>query len=211
MPSQVNARALLIKNKSFGMDLLVDAILSEEINDEKVLYSQAKQINESNLQRTYVEACLLASEDYKRIGEILDLSPGLIEFYSMIYYDVKGLNRLSKMELLEVKDQQEMMMKLWSLHQGLSFIEWRLGGVTKINPIDGLKELFSMSLWKARESLFSSNASAASQEGLKWSKITADLARLLKAYTTDDEAARQELIMALQNVVPEFKGFGDLE
>jgi hypothetical protein len=206
-----NTRAHLIRNKTTGHDSLVDAILSEQDTEEKALYVKALAINKSSLKRTYVEACLLASSDFSKIGGILELDPKLVHLYSQVFYDVFGLDKLSKMELLDVKDREELMMKVWTLSQGLEFVEWRLGGVTNVNPVDGLKELFSMAMWKARESLFSGNATAESQEGLKWSKISTDLARLLKVYSSDSETAKKELYMALTEVVPNFRGIADLE
>ena len=207
----VNARALLINNKTLGVDPLVDVILATGDNAEKPLYFKALELKRSKLKSMYVEACLLASSDYRRIATILELDPLVVEMYSKVYYDTAGLDKLSKMELLDVKDRQESMMKIWSLSQGLDFISWRLGGVSAIDPIEGLKELFSTATWKAREAIYSGNDTEASKEGLKWSKMSMDLARLLKVYVMNDDQARKDIELALADVVPEFVGFAGLD
>lgn len=207
---RVDARAQLIKNNTLGADPLVDTILSPEESTEKALYTQALALNKSPLKRCYIEACLLASTDYPRISGILELSEELICLYAQIFYDVAELDKLSKLELLNVKDRDEHMMKIWALNQGLDFVEWRLGKAVSISPIDGLTDLFTMATFKAKESLFSGNSSEASKEGVKWSKMAMDLARLLKVWVLDTDAAKKDIEMALQEVVPNFESFADL-
>lgn len=208
---RVDARALLIKNNTLGADPLVDAILSSEDGAEKALYSQALALNKSLLKRRYVEACLLASNDFERIASILELPVELIRMYALIFYDVAELDKLSKLELLNVKDRDEHMMKLWALSQGLDFIEWRLGKPVSISPIDGLKDLFTTAVFKAKEAMFSGNASDSSKEGVKWAKMSMDIARLLKVWILDTDAAKKDIEMALQEVVPNFGSYADLD
>lgn len=208
---RVDERALLIRNNKLGVDPLVDQILSPEDNPEKALYTLALGINRSALKRRYLEACLLASDDFERISRILELSEDLVRMYSYVFYDVVGLDKLSKLELLDVKDRDEHSMKLWALSQGLDFIEWRLGRSISINPIDGLKDLFTTAVFKAKESMFSGNAADASKEGVKWTKMSLDIARILKAWVMDNEAAKKDIELALSEVVPEFASFADLD
>ena len=203
----VNARELLILNKALGVDPLVDAILSEEGSAEKELFRAAKELKRSPLKSMYVEACLLASNDLEKISSILELDVEVLAMYSSIFYSVEGLDKLSKLELLDVKDRNEQLLKIWALNQGLDFIAWRLGMQTTISPVDGLTELFSTAMYKAKEACFSGNASEESKEAVKWSKMAMDLARLLKAYTMDTNQAKQDLQLALEEVVPGFKGF----
>ena len=205
----VNDRALLVNSKTIGADPLVDLILTAG-SPEGALFSKEIEIKNSPVKTMYVESCLLASLDYARIGDLLELPSDLIEMYKNTFYDVEGLDRLSKLELLAVEDRQEHMLKVWALSQGLDFIAWRLGAKTTVSPIEGLQELFSTSMYKAKEACFSGNASEESKEAVKWTKISMDVARLLKAYTMDSNQARSDIQLALRDVVPEFEGLSDL-
>jgi hypothetical protein len=206
-----DARALLIRNATLGSDPLVDRILATEAGPEKALYVQALAISKSPLKRRYVESCLLASGDIPRISRILELSEELLLFYREVFYDVGELDKLSKLELLDVKDRDEHAMKLWALSQGLDFIEWRLGKPVSINPVTGLQDLFTTCVFKAKEAMFSGNAAEASKEGTKWAKLSMDIARLLKVWILDTDAAKKDIEMALQEVIPDFQGFSDLD
>lgn len=206
----VNARSLLIQNKTSGLDPLVDAILTEG-SPEADLYLKALDIKTSGLKSTYVESCLLASDDLFAIAELLDMDEDVIETYSKVFYEVAGLDKLSKMELLNVTDRQESLMKIWATSQGLDFIAWRLGRKVSINPIEGLKDLFTTCIYKAKEAIFSGNETEASKEATKWTKLSMDIARLLKGWVLDTDEAKKDIEMALRQVVPDFKGFTDLE
>lgn len=206
----IDAKNLLVLSKTLGVDPLVDRILSTEDNIEKSLYAQALALRDRPLKKMYVESCLLASSDAEKIGTILELSPEVVAMYAAMFYDTVNLDKLSKMELLQVEDQQERLLKLWALNQGLDFLAWRLGKAVQINPIEGLKDLFSTSMYKAKEAMFSGNETEASKEAVKWTKMSMDLARLLKAYTMDGDQARKDIELALSEVVPEFPGFDTL-
>jgi hypothetical protein len=206
----VNARELFIKNKAIGADPTVDKILTEG-TPEAALYAQALALKKRPLKKMYIEACLLASQDFPRIAEILELNIDVLTMYCYIFYDTVGLDKLSKMELLEVSDRQEKLLKLWALHQGLDFLAWRLGMKTEISPIEGLQELFSTAMYKAKEACFSGNATEESKAAAAWTKLSMDLARLLKAYTTDGDMAKKDLQIALKDVVPDFAGFPETD
>lgn len=205
-----NARALLISRKTLGADELVDKILSPEDSAEKSLYVEALAISTSQLKKSYVEACLLASSDVIKIGDLLEMSPDLIVLYSRVFYDVVGLDKLSKLELIQVKDKQEHMMKLWALSQGLSFIAWRLGNAVPINPVEGLKDLFTMCIYKSKEGAFNANDTGASSEATKWVTLSLNIARLLNQWTTDTNQAKSDIELALKEVIHDFGGFGEL-
>jgi hypothetical protein len=207
----VNARELLIKAKALGVDALVDQILDEKDNAGKALYARAVTLNKSKLKKRYVEACLLASNDYERISDILDIPLDVLKMYHDVFYDVVECDKLSRLELIDVKDRDEHMMKLWAMSQGLDFIEWRLGRTVLINPVEGLKDLFTTCVYKSKEAMFSGNASASSAEATKWTKLSLDIARMLKVWTSDVDAARRDIELALSEVVPEFKSFADLD
>lgn len=206
----VNARELLINNKTLGIDPLVDAILTEG-SAEREIFNQVVELRRSTFKSGYVEACLLASDDFESIAEVLELPVETVGMYAAVFYDLLGLGKLSKMELLNVKDRNEHLLKLWGLHQGLDFIAWRLGKKTKVSPVEGLQELFSTAMYKAKEACFSGNASEESKQAASWTKLSMDLARLLKAYTSDESGVKKDLEIALAEVDTNFLGFNDLE
>ena len=209
---RVDARALLIQKSTLGVDPLVDTILSApEGSAERATFNRALDLNRSGLKKRYVESCLLASNDFPRISRILEIPEDVIRTYGKIFYDVSELDKLSKLELLDVKDKDEHLMKLWALSQGLDFIEWRLGKQVNISPIEGLKDLFTTAVFKAKESMFSGNSSEASKEGVKWTKMSMDIARLLKVWIMDTDAAKKDIELALKEVVPDFQSFADLD
>lgn len=210
----VHERYLLIKNKTTGVDPLVDEILSDgdEHQPVKVLYGKAKAIYLSSIKRSYVEACLLASEDLAKISEIIGIPVSTLELYRTVFYDIQGLDKLSLLEVVDgVEDSEEKGMKIWALSQGLDFVAWRLGKQVNINPVEGLQELFTLAVFKSKEALFSGNASEGSKEATKWAKLSMDLARLLKAWILDSSAARSDIELALMSVIPDFKGFDSLD
>lgn len=206
----VNARALLVKNKTVGTDPLVDKILTEG-SAEAELYQKALAISKSRVKKQYVEACLLASQDYTKISALIEIDPVLVEHYAQVFYNTAGLDKLSKLELVEVEDHQEMMMKLWALSQGLDFIAWRLGSEVNINPTAGLQSLFSTCIMKSKEAMFSGNDSASSIEATKWVKLSLDIARLLRNWVMDNEGAKKDIEIALREVIPDFDGFASLQ
>lgn len=205
----VDARARLVKSKSSGVDLLVDKILTEG-SPESLLYSQSLKLSRSSLKRSYIESCLLASRDTSRISELLEIPEDLVVFYKDVFFDVWELDKLSKLELVNVTDKNESLMKLWALNQGLDFIAWRLGSPVNINPTQGLQDLFSTCIMKSKEAMFSGNATAESAEATKWVKLSMDIARLLRNWVMDSEGARRDIELALKETNPEFEGFDTL-
>lgn len=211
---QVHARYLLIKNKSTGVDPLVDKILSadEKDNITKSLYQKARAIFLSEVRKNYVEACLIASKDIEKISSIIEIEPNTLMMYRDIFFDVKELDKLSLLELVnQIESPDEKGMKIWALSQGLDFIAWRLGKAVNINPIEGLQDLFTLCIFKSKEALFSGNASEGSKEATKWAKLSMELARILKVWVMDSGAARRDIELALMDVIPDFKGFDSLE
>ena len=205
----VDARARLVKSKSSGVDLLVDKILTEG-SPESSNYSKAVKLNKSVLKRSYLESCLLASQDIGRISELLEIPEDLIVLYKDVFFDVWELDKLSKLELIDCNDKNEGLMKLWALHQGLDFIAWRLGNPVNINPTQGLQDLFSTCIMKSKEAMFSGNATAESAEATKWVKLSMDIARLLRNWVMDSEGARRDIELALKETNPDFEGFDTL-
>ena len=204
-----DARARLVKQKRSGEDPLVDKILKEG-SPELSLYERAVKLNKSSLKRSYLESCLLASRDTKRIATLLGLAEDLVVLYKDVFYDVWDLDKLSKLELIDVTDKNESLMKLWALHQGLDFIAWRLGEPVNINPTAGLQDLFSTCIMKSKEAMFSGNATAESAEATKWVKLSMDIARLLRNWVMDSEGARKDIELALRETNPDFEGFDTL-
>lgn len=206
----VSDRALLVKTKRVGVDSLVDNILTEG-SSEAASYVLAAAIQRSTVKRSYVEACLLASKDFERISALLEVDIDLLRFYHDVFYDVHELDKLSKLELIQVSDKNEGLMKLWALSQGLDFIAWRLGNSVAINPTQGLQDLFSTCIMKSKEAMFSGNSSEESKEATKWVKLSADIARLLRNWVMDSEGARKDIELALRESNPDFDGFAELQ
>lgn len=214
MSKRHNYREILLRKEQQGEDELVDDILSNPTGSNGLLFTKVKPLNENDMKRHYVEACLLASSDFKEIGRILDIDEELIEFYSKIYYITDDMDRLDKVQMANVRNKDESTLKLWGLTEGLGFLAWRLGKRTDVTPpLDGLKQLFDTCLFKAKEAFFNTSASKASQESTKWVKLSMDVARLLKAWSTDGNEAQKELEIRVKEVVatfPTVSQFADL-
>lgn len=203
----------MIVNKSTGEDTLVDRILSglPEDKDAKALYVKARAIYLSPIKKNYVEACLMASSDLAKIESIIEIPIELLQMYRAVFFDIEGFDKLSLLEIIEnTDDTDEKGMKIWALSQGLDFVAWRLGKVVSISPVEGLQELFTLAVYKSKEALFSGNASESSKAAVNWTKLSMDLARILKAWVSDSDAARADIELALKSINPEFMGFDSL-
>lgn len=200
-------RALLVKKGVTGADPLVDGVLS----GDRELFDKATALKVSTTKRPYVEACLLATQDLGEIAALLEIDEEVLQTYADFYYDTQGLDKLSRLELLAVPDKQEGLLKIWAFSQGLDFIAWRLGHRVNISPVDGLQELFTTCIMKSKEAMFSGNASEESKEATKWVKLSLDLARLLKVWVMDTDAAKADIEMALREVIPDFEGFDSIQ
>lgn len=214
MSKRHNYREILLRKEQQGEDELVDDILSNPEGYNSSLFQKVRPLNENDLKRHYIEACLLASSNFVEIGRILDIDVELIDFYSKIYYITDDMDRLDKLQMANVRNKEEGTLKLWGLTEGLSFLAWRLGKRTDVTPpLDGLKQLFDTCLFKAKEAFFSASTSKASQESTKWVKLSMDVARLLKAWSTDGNEAQKELEIRVQEVIRDFPSvdkFADL-
>jgi hypothetical protein len=202
---------VLVKKEITGKDQRVDAILSSSDPILVDLYHKSLLINKSQLRKSYVEASLLCEPDLTKISEILEVPLNVLEVYHEFFFDVKNLDKLGKIEHIEsIKDTNERQLKLWALGQKMSFIAWRLGDKVSLSPVDGLIEMFSTCMYKAKESVYSNNSSESSKEAIKWTKMSADIARLLKVWTMDNAAAKTDLEIAIREVVPDFIGIDSL-
>lgn len=183
-----------------GVDHLVDAILHGHVEGSAL--KECKDIYEDRLVKIYVEACLLATEDYDQMSKVLELDKHVLMLYHDIYYDVQGLSRIHKTRLLsKIEDNDERQLKQWSMTSGMDFIQWRLGMITKISTMDSIVQLQSDAYFRSKEAFFSSNASQSSQEGLKWSKQAVHLTRLIaELEEEDDEDAADELYLELERI-----------
>lgn len=208
-------RHLLVKAKTFGTDPLVDAVLTKNEDGSESMaaskYEAAKMLWLSPLKRNYVDAALIATEDLKEISETLDLPHDIVTVYRDFFFNVAGFNRLSKLALIEEYDADGKDLLVWALASGLVFIRWRLGEAVTLNPIEGLKDLFSLSMWKAKEAAFSSSGSSASSEAQKWMSQAVTISRLLKMYLLDSGAAKKDIELALSSIAPNFGSFANLD
>lgn len=205
---KLNEIDLLVRSSRRGEHPMADAILDDENCQEAKWHRKGLEIRESKLRRNYIEACLLGSNDFAKIGELLELEPEFIEFFEKVFYNVSGLDRLERLELLDGETDS---LKLWAISQGLDFIAWRLGKPVSISPIEGLKDLFNTCVYKSKEAVFNKNASEASKESVKWVKLSIDIARLLKIWVMDSAAAKKDLELALEKVIPDFGDIEDLD
>jgi hypothetical protein len=193
------------------MDSIADEVISNPDGESARLYSLASALSSSKIKKNYIEACLLASDDLERISKLLEVNLELLTFYRDVFYNVTGLDKLSRLELLDVKDKDEANLKTWGLSLGLDFIAWRLGHSVSISPVDGLTDLFNTCVYKSKEALFNKNDSAASRESTKWVKLSMDIARLLKIWVLDSEGAKRDLELALREVSADFQSIDDLD
>lgn len=201
----------LIEKEILGRDDKVDSIISASDPVLMELYAKTLVIYKSKLKKNYVEASLLCETDKSKISDILEVPLNVLELYSELFFDVNGLTKLEKIEHIEsIKDTNEQQLKLWALGQKMSFIAWRLGDKVSLSPVDGLIEMFSTCMYKAKESVYSNNSSESSKEAIKWTKMSADIARLLKVWTMDNAAAKTDLEIAIREVVPDFIGIDSL-
>jgi hypothetical protein len=210
-----HARHLLVKNSTLGADPLVDAVLAKnEDGSESIAarnYELAKVIFLSPVRRNYVDAALMTPSNIEEVATVLEIPLDIITTYRSFFFDVEGISKLGKLELLETYDEQGRDLLVWAMSCGLTFIQWRLGEAVSINPIEGLQEMFSMSVYKSKEAMFSVNGSVNSIEAVKWAKLSMDLARLLKMYLLDTGAAKKDIELALGQLAPNFGSFAGLD
>lgn len=201
----------LVKNNERGVDERVDYILDNPTSELSILYKKAEVLNRNLLRRSYIEAALLASKDLEAISDLLELRLALVEVYHEFFFDLENVDRLSKIEHIEsIKEQSEMLLKLWALSHGLEFLAWRLGVKVDISPTEGLKDLFSTCIYKAKEAMYNSSTSEQGRESVKWTKLSMDLARILKLWVIDSNEAKKDLEIAIKGMVPDFEGIDSL-
>lgn len=204
-----HARYLLIKNKTKGQDSFVDGVLE---GGYKAELEAAKRIYDSKTRKGYVEACMLASNDLDEISELLEIPVQELAIYRDLFFDVSRMNKLDRLDVIaECTDDAEVTMKTWAMAQGLDFIRWRLGKGVEISPVDGIKSLYHLAVFKSREAMFSGNAAESSKEAVKWGKLSMDLARILKNWVVDKDAASSDIALALKTLSPDFKGYDGID
>ncbi len=209
----VNVRHHLVRNKTAGIDPLVDKVLSGPC-EEFTAYQRALKIYLSKVQKGYFEACLLAERDLGKIAELLESPPSVVAAYRDFFFDINGMNRIELLEVIYENTEEgegDRAMMMWGLSQGLDFVAWRLGKQVAVNPVDGLKDLYTLCTFKCKEAFFTGNTAEASKEATKWAKLSMDLARLLKAWVMDGNAAKQEIEMALRTISPNFESYDAAE
>lgn len=208
-----NSKQKLVNAKELGKDERVDLILNDPTSSLALLYKACDEIRASKMKKGYIEACLFCSDDVERISDILEIDLEVIKVYQEFFFDVRGWDRLSKVEHTDAipdSRQQEMMLKLYALSNGLDFIAWRLGKSTSISPVEGLQELFNVCMYKSKEAMYNPSTSKTSMESTKWVKLSTDISRLLKIWVMDSSAAKRDLEIAIRDVLPEFKGIDSI-
>ena len=190
---------LICRNKT-GVDDLVDAVLYGYV--EASVLKECRDIYEDRVVRLYVEASLLATEDYDLISKTLELDTHVLMMYHDIYYDVQGMSRVSKMTHLgKIEDADEKSLKQWSMTNGMDFVQWRMGLSTKLSPLDSISRLQADAYYRSKEAFFNSNSTVASSEGLKWSRQAASLTKLLSELSSGStDEAGDELSLELDRI-----------
>ena len=212
MSNPVDYRGKLLARGTDEKDPLVDSLLDGAFPE---LVAAATALYKDRTQRMYVESSLLATNDLAVVSKFLELDVPLLEMYRSLYFDVANFTKLQRMAYLDgIKDGAERNMKSWALTQGVRFLEWRFGNDVKISPVEGLTSIFSDCYYKSKEAFFNGNTSEASKEAAKWTKQTVEVARLLKSWVTDSDAAMQDINIALTQFMGDdiqFPTLDDLE
>ena len=171
-------RNWLLCRSTYGKDDLVDAVLDGFV--EPVALRDCKSLYDDKLMRAYVEASLLATEDFQDISDVLDIEVHALMLYHDLYYSVHDLPRLYKAQhLSKIDNSEERTLKQWAMTNGMDFIKWRLGLATTESMLDKVTSLQSDAYYRSKEAFFNSNSTTASSEGLKWSKQVVILTKLL--------------------------------
>lgn len=165
------------------------------------LANEVVAIQSSKLQRAYVEACLLATNNLEDIASLLEIPVEVVLSYEREVFPYGRYTRLRKLEYVEtVQDSAERQLKLWAVTQGFEFLKWRLGFKVEISPLDGIRDMYSDCLFKAKESFFTSSDSESSKEALKWVTQSISLARILKSWVADSKEAMKDIELALEQL-----------
>lgn len=202
-------RYKLICKKQTGQDTLVDSILTDT---SAAPYVDCLAIYKSKTRRSYMEACLMTGAPFEEISRVIEVPLDVISTYSQVFFNVRDLDQLSRLSLLEDRDEEtDRMLKLWAVSEGLNFIAWRLGKASSISPTNALQSLFNMCIYKAKEGFFNPNSSKSSIEATKWAKLAMELGKLIKSWVHDGKEAKRDLELAIKEVVPDFPGFDSLD
>lgn len=193
-------RNWLMCRSKYGIDDLVDAILDGYV--EASVLRECKDIYDDRLVKLYVEASLLATEDFDLISKTLELDKHVLMLYHDIYYDVHDLSRIHKTRhLASIDDAEERSLKQWSMTNGMEFIQWRMGLTTKLSAMDSVISLQADAYYRSKEAFFNGNTTDASIEGLKWSKQAMHLTKLIAELEVGDgEEAADELSLELERI-----------
>ena len=201
--------AKVIARGERGVDPLADLFLADELSPECL---EVRHVCQNKIQRIYLEAGLLATEDVDKICQIFGFRREVVELYEKAYYNVFGLSKLEKAWLVDsCDDPQEQNMKRWAFSQGIDFLAWRLGIKVELSPVEGMASLYADCFYKAKEAFFNPNSSEASKEALKWTKQASELSRILKSWVTNNNEAMKDIEMALSSLGSSDVDFGDIK
>lgn len=176
------------------------------------LASEILAIQSSKLQRSYIEACLLATNNLEEIASLMEVPVEVLLEYEREIFPYGRYTRLRKLEYVEtVSDAPERQLKLWAVTQGFEFIKWRLGFKVEISPIDGVRDMYSDCLFKAKEAFFAPSDSEISKEAIRWVTQSVSLAKILKSWVADSKEAMKDIELALEQLDGHNTTFGDLE
>lgn len=205
---ELRSVAYLIKLGQRGSDATADLFLGEQIGDD---CKEAKAIYESDLQRMYLEAALLATEDFGRISEIFGFRLAVVELYERAFFRTRTATRMQKLIHIDsCKEAAEQNMKRWGFTQGIEFLAWRMGAKVEMVPVQAMQALHTDCYFKAKEAFFNPNSAEASKEALKWVKQASELSRILKAWVSNNQEAMQDIELALATIGHEDLDVGNI-
>jgi hypothetical protein len=165
------------------------------------LKSEISAITGSALRRSYVEACLLATNELGEISSLLQVPVEVLVEYEREVFPYGRYSRLAKLEYLEtLQDESDKQLKLWAITQGFDFVKWRMGFKVEISPIDGMQTLYSDCIFKAKEAFFNHNDTNSSKEALKWVGQSMFLAKIIKSWVADSKEAMKDIEIALEKL-----------
>jgi hypothetical protein len=145
-----------------------------------------------------LKAALITGESDDKLAEVLGKSKEQIA-KARADFPACGYGRLDKLQYItEVENKSERVYLLWAYSNGLNFIKWKLGLIPDMDPVTAVKQLFTDTIMKSREAIYFSNTEEESKEATKWTALSVQLAKLLKSWVLDSEAAVHDLHIALE-------------
>ena len=123
-----------------------------------------------------LKALIFASAPLEALQRVTGCSEQLLQHFSVMYFDMSVFdNRLIKMAFAsqvpsEEKDANSLRtMLIYGLQLGWEYLAWRITGDSyTISAAEAVRKVLNDSLWRSRESMFSSLTSERTKEARAW-------------------------------------------